>query len=50
MSIALRLIALFGPALIYWHHFSQSGIRIDGNTAPEDTVAANFMKLYRRAK
>lgn len=46
VNITLRLIALFGPALIYWYHFSNSGLKINGNTKPEDTVAENFMKLY----
>lgn len=27
-AIALRLISVFGPALIYWYHFSNSGKRI----------------------
>ena len=26
LEIALRLIAVFGPALIYWYHYSNSGI------------------------
>lgn len=48
MEITLRLVALFGPALIYWYHFSTSGVRIEGDTLPEDTIAENFMKLYLR--
>jgi len=27
-DISIRLIAVFGPALLYWYHFSRSGIRI----------------------
>jgi len=45
LKIAIRLIALFGPALIYWWHFANSGLRISTTTRPEDSVATNFMKL-----
>ena len=48
VEITLRLVALFGPALIYWYHFSNSGVRLEGNTAPQDTIAENFLKLYLR--
>ncbi len=46
-EIALRLIAIFGPALLYWYHFHKSHrlLRINTNTGPFDTVAANFIKL-----
>ena len=44
-SIAIRLVALFGPCLLYWYHFHKSGLRIPGFTGPKDTVAENFMKL-----
>lgn len=37
---------MFGPALLYWYHFTQNGLRIETVTKPEDTVAMNFMKLY----
>jgi 2-methylcitrate synthase len=40
-----RLIALFGPMLLYWHHYHTSGLRIDTVTQPEDTIAENFVKL-----
>lgn len=39
-------MGLFGPALLYWHHYHASGIRIDGFTGANDTVATNFMKLF----
>lgn len=39
-------MAMFGPALLYWHHFSNSGIKIETNTDKKDTIAQNFMKLY----
>ena len=41
----MRLVALFGPCLLYWHHFHASGKRLEGFTGPTDTVAMNFMKL-----
>lgn len=28
ITIALRLMAMFGPALLYWYHYSNSGLRI----------------------
>jgi 2-methylcitrate synthase len=46
IDISIRLVALFGPALLYWYHFHKSGIRIDGYTGPTDSVALNFMKLF----
>lgn len=47
-AIALRLISVFGPALIYWYHFTHSGKRIETETNPADTVAVNFLKLYHQ--
>ena len=46
IPISIRLVGIFGPALLYWHHFHHSGIRIDGYTGATDTVAMNFMKLF----
>lgn len=46
IEISIRLVGVFGPALLYWHHFHKSGIRIDGYTGANDTVAWNFMKLF----
>jgi len=48
INITLRLIGMFGPALIYWYHFTNSGLRIKTETCPNDTVAVNFMKLYHQ--
>lgn len=45
VSISIRLVALFGPCLLYWHHFHRSGLRLEGFTGAKDTVATNFMKL-----
>jgi 2-methylcitrate synthase len=46
-EIALRLIAVFGPGLLYWYHFHKSHrlLRINTDTGPFDTVASNFIKL-----
>ena len=30
-DIAVRLVSVFGPALLYWYHFYKSGARIDPN-------------------
>ncbi|GMU42314.1 MAG: 2-methylcitrate synthase [Xanthomonadales bacterium] len=43
-DIADRLIASFGSMLLYWHHFSHSGARIDVETDDEG-VAAHFLHL-----
>ena len=46
-EISIRLIAIFGPALLYWYHFHKSHrlLKINTNTGPFDTVASNFIKL-----
>lgn len=46
-EIALRLISIFGPALLYWYHFHKSHrlLRINTNTGPFDSIASNFIKL-----
>lgn len=46
INISLRLMSVFGPALIYWYHFSKDGIRINSQTSQNDTIAENFLKLY----
>ncbi|MCC6592412.1 MAG: 2-methylcitrate synthase [Xanthomonadales bacterium] len=43
-DIADRLIASFGSMLLYWHHFSHSGARIDVETDDEG-IAAHFLHL-----
>lgn len=43
-QIAVRLIAVFGPAICYWWHFSQHKKRIEVETG-QDSVAENFCKL-----
>jgi 2-methylcitrate synthase len=46
-EITIRLIAIFGPALLYWYHFHKSNrlLKINTNTGTNDTVASNFVKL-----
>jgi 2-methylcitrate synthase len=48
IDITIRLIALYGPCLLYWHHFNTKGIRINTYTGTDDTVAMNFMKLLKQ--
>lgn len=45
VECVMRLIAVFGPALLYWYHFSHSGLRINLTVNSNDSVAENFMKL-----
>ena len=46
-EISLRMMALFGPALLYWYHYHRSHrlLRINTDTGPFDTIATNFVKL-----
>ena len=44
LDIGLRLLAAFPSMLIYWHHFVQSGERIETDT-DEPSVAAHFLRL-----
>ena len=44
-KICIRLVALYAPCLLYWHHFHKSGRRIKGFTGKTDTCAVNFLKL-----
>ena len=43
-DIADRLMACLGSMLLYWHHWSQNGRRIDVET-DDDTIAAHFLHL-----
>jgi len=45
MAISIRLISVFGPAILYWWHFAHSGLRIETETNPKDSIAENFLKL-----
>jgi 2-methylcitrate synthase len=43
-AIADRLVASFGSMLLYWHHYSVSGLRIEVETE-DPTIAAHFLRL-----
>jgi 2-methylcitrate synthase len=43
-DIADRLMASLGSMLLYWHHFSQNGRRIDVET-DDDTIGGHFLHL-----
>ena len=43
-DIADRLMASFGSMLLYWHHFSHSGRRIDVET-DDDSIGGHFLHL-----
>ena len=44
LSCADTLLAISGPMLLYWHHFSRNGRRIDVETE-DTTIAAHFLHL-----
>lgn len=44
LAVALRLLATFPGMLLYWHHFTQRGVRIETAT-DEPGVAAHFLHL-----
>lgn len=49
VDITIRLIGLYGPCLLYWHHFANTGIRIETFTGKDDIVAVNFLKLLKQS-
>ena len=46
-AIADRLLASFPSMLLYWHHFANSGKRIDVET-DEPSLAAHFLRLLHQ--
>jgi 2-methylcitrate synthase len=44
LAVALRLLGAFPGMMLYWHHFTQSGRRIETSTE-EPGVAAHFLHL-----
>ena len=48
-NIADRLLACFGSMLLYWHHYSHSGQRIEVTT-DDDTIAGHFLHLLHGKK
>ncbi|MPZ76855.1 MAG: 2-methylcitrate synthase [Deltaproteobacteria bacterium] len=49
IAIANRLTACFSSMLLYWHHFVNSGERIDTKT-DDDSSAGHFLHLLHRKK
>jgi 2-methylcitrate synthase len=47
LRIADRLMSSLGGMLLYWHHFTKSGIRIDVNPAHDacDSIGGHFLHL-----
>ena len=43
-DIADRLMACFGSMLLYWHHYSHSGRRIEVET-DDDSIGGHFLRL-----
>jgi 2-methylcitrate synthase len=48
-TIADRIMASLGPALLYWHHFANHGKRVDLQS-DEDSIAARFLHLLHGKK
>ncbi|HXZ49580.1 MAG TPA: 2-methylcitrate synthase [Usitatibacter sp.] len=48
-DIADRLMASFGSMLLYWHHYSHSGRRIDVET-DDDSIGGHFLHLLHGHK
>jgi 2-methylcitrate synthase len=48
-DVADRLLASFGSMLLYWHHFTTSGKRIETET-DDDNIGAHFLHLLHGRK
>jgi len=48
-QIADRLMASFGSMLLYWHHFSQNGKRIEVET-DDDSIGGHYLHLLHQKK
>lgn len=48
-DIADKLMASFGSALLYWHHFTQNGRRIETET-DDETIGGHFLHLLHGKK
>jgi 2-methylcitrate synthase len=46
-DVADRLMASFGSMLLYWHHYSREGVRIDVDTG-DRSIAGHFLHLLHR--
>src|SRR5207248_5523123 len=48
-AIADRLMACFGSMLLYWHHYANSGKRIDTETE-DDSIGGHYLHLLHGSK
>jgi 2-methylcitrate synthase len=48
-DIADKLLASFGPALLYWYHYAHNGREIEVET-DDDTIGGHFLHLLHGAK
>lgn len=48
--VANRLVASFGSMLLYWHHWTTAGKRINTVTKPDDSTAVHFLKLLNNTQ
>jgi 2-methylcitrate synthase len=48
-DIADRLLASFGSMLVYWHHFSRSGKRIEVDT-DDDSIGGHFLHMLHESE
>jgi 2-methylcitrate synthase len=48
-AIADRLMACFGSMLLYWHHYANSGKRIETET-DDDTIGGHYLNLLHNKK
>ena len=46
MQVVNRLLASFPSILLYWHHFSTKGVRIEVET-DDESIASHFLHLLR---
>jgi 2-methylcitrate synthase len=46
-EVADRLLGALGSALLYWHHFTASGTRIE-TASDDDTIGGHFLRLLHR--
>jgi 2-methylcitrate synthase len=48
-DIAIRLLSVFPPILLYWYHFAEKGKRID-TQLDDDSIASYFLHLLYQSK
>ncbi len=50
VRISIRMLALFGPALLFWYHFAFFNRIISTQTEENDSIAVNFLKLLHQRR